>query len=105
MTVKEKRKALDLYCDKTTCEKCVIGGKEVCRCGCGAYFTNPPEDDNGMSDAEIIGAYEMVFGSTETAFGSTETAVADNNSITISGIDKIQAYQFISRRIIKHGFF
>lgn len=94
MTVDEKRKALSQYC-RNSCLKCVLGNKDVCNCGKGHYFTVKKGDYGYMTDAEIIGAYELVFGPTETIKTVTsestitlESAVPDN-SITISGVDKI----------------
>lgn len=96
MTVDEKRKALDEYCDHHGCDEyCPLTGFKTCTCGCGGYFTREPDNKAYMSDAEIIGAYEIVFGHSETIVSeSTEQTIAldtlvDTNSITISGVDKI----------------
>lgn len=64
MTVDEKRQALQRHCmsTNTLCNNCALHTKKVCRCGWGAGFIElDPEKSNYMSDAEIIGAYELAF--------------------------------------------
>ena len=63
MTIEEKRKALDKFCDgHVTChDGCPLGGK-VCRCGRGAYFTRGADESSYMTDDEINAAYDIAFG-------------------------------------------
>ena len=66
MTVEEKRISLKEYCVKKSCSECALHGKKVCRCRNNATFDNRRVDESGyISDAEIIGAYELVFGKCE----------------------------------------
>lgn len=90
MTVNEKRQALQAHCDKGSCRRCKLHGREKCSCGYGHMFDRDPTDDAYMTDAEIIGAYEIVFGSTATEEFTCELQTVDDNSITIFGVDKIQ---------------
>lgn len=68
MTVKEKRKALDKYCEKRICADCKLTGKSVCKCGNGYSFAASCGSDQHISDAEVIGAYEMLFGHDDDAY-------------------------------------
>lgn len=89
MTIEEKRRALSRFCDNfSDCSGCKLHGNKVCKCGFGYSFDNEFDKTGYMTDAEIIGAYEMIFGSTETETISCEL-VSDDNLITISGVDKI----------------
>lgn len=66
MTVEEKRKALTQYCEGKPCDECPLCSEKLCRCGNGAFFEGHKVGDKGyMSDAEIIGAYELAFGKDE----------------------------------------
>lgn len=91
MTVEEKRQVLSDYCGKQGCSGCLLQGKKTCCCGLGHGFQEEVDDKGYISDAEIIGAYEIVFGKSEPATFSAELETCDDNSITISNVDKIQS--------------
>ena len=91
MTVEEKRKALIDYCAERGCTGCPLHGKNTCCCGWGHGFRAKVEDKGYITNAEIIGAYEIVFGKSEPATFSAELETCDDNSITISNVDKIQS--------------
>lgn len=91
MTVDEKRRALTRFCDNfSDCSDCKLHGSKVCRCGFGYGFDNEFDKTGYMTDVEIIGAYDLIFGKTETTIETIGYELdSDDNSITISGVDKI----------------
>lgn len=62
MTVDEKRKKLSEHCDESYCSDCKLTGKNVCLCENVHSFMRPISDHGYMTDAEIIGAYHILFG-------------------------------------------
>lgn len=85
MTVKEKRKKLQEHCENRSCINCLLKGEEVCSCGCGKNFKT-------MSNAEAIGAYEIVFGDETSKTIRTED---DETVITIKSktpLDSVDIY-------------
>ena len=77
MTIDEKRDALANFCDseQTACDYCILSGN-VCNCGNGAWF----KGDNTLSDAEVIGAYEIVFGYNNE---NDEKMIINTDNVTI----------------------
>lgn len=90
MTVEQKREALARYCGSKRCSRCVLMGDKVCRCGNGASFEGHKAGDSGyMSDAEIIGAYEIVFGKNEIETEELKEAVAIPDTAHIDNVKNL----------------
>lgn len=71
MTVDEKRKKLDAFCNGRRCGGCPLKSP-VCRCGCGYYFTYDLGDSAYMTDDEINAAYAVVFPEVVTGIMTSE---------------------------------
>ena len=86
--MKKKRKALTDFCyEKDSCEDCPLMGMTVCSCGRGHMFDIRIDNEGYMTNAEVIGAYEIVFGKTE------KETYADS-PILITNADKIKRIDF-----------
>lgn len=93
MTVEEKREALSRHCDGKLCSTCALSGEKVCSCGNGGTFKGHKVGDPGyMSDAEIIGAYEIVFGKNEIETEELKEAVVIPDTAHIDNIKKFVFY-------------
>lgn len=103
MTVEEKRDALIKYCHNASCinDSCPLQGKTVCTCGCGKTFLNTPDDmDHYMTDAEIVGAYEMVFGQkTEELTESVLGTIHRPDSVVINGNIEHLTINYFTREV------
>lgn len=90
MTVEEKRKALTAYCESKYCRECSLRDNKVCRCGNGATFEDHVVGSSGyISDAEIIGAYEIVFGKNEIETEELKEAVVIPDTTHIDNVKNL----------------
>lgn len=90
MTVEQKREALSRFCAGRICSACVLMDEKVCRCRNRATFEGHKVGDSGyMSDAEIIGAYEIVFGKNEIETAELKEAVAIPDTVHVDNVKNL----------------
>ena len=78
------------YCEQKHCRECPLCGENVCRCVNGATFEGHKVGDSGhMSDAEIIGEYEIVFGKDEIETEELKEAVVIPDTAHIDNVKNL----------------
>lgn len=88
-TALKRQKLREMCRERLGCLNCPLSDSKKCRCTSPYDFSIEPKKMGYITDAEVIGAYEIVFG--EDKPQSIELEQLNDDFITISNVNKIQS--------------